>query len=618
MQNKLSIKRIIFILLGIGLISAVTFFAVTYLSKSKSTKLTDNPTTYTDSLGISRPIDTTIVKSTGDYAYKNTTNVFKTQFKSKPTELDSISFANTLGKISFHTPLEQSFGTLSSSASPSTNGSTITYPDLFPQLDLRYTISSTRLLEEFIIKDAETAKKIVSIKQIATSVDPISYNIDEQGSIYFKNNDKDFFILPRPIMYEELDNQVSSTGIKYEINQNDKDFTITTIITDEGKSWLQDPSRKYPIVIDPTVIDDADAAANWVSSDPTYTTVSQETTIKNGGTGSVKIQTTANVANTIDLMEYANDVAAQAAFVASTPTSNGTGGTITSYSGLTVHTFTASGTFTPPVALSVAALVVAGGGGSGGNGGGGGGGGGVLYNAALSVLAQPYGYLECGGGASAPIFSTMTAIGGGGGGSRDSDMVGHAGGSGGGGGACLVGYSCTYGAGTGGQGSNGGYGYSANGNAAGGGGGGCGGVGANASSYVGAAGGAGCLNSLSGVGLYYGAGGGGGLVAGFAGTPGLGGSSGVGGNAVTPGGLGNAGMANRGGGAGGNSQVGGSGVVILRYPTPPYLQSYSEPTIKTQGTYALKGIANITTSANKTLTRTIASPVNLSNTNVTF
>jgi hypothetical protein len=42
------------------------------------------------------------------------------------------------------------------------------------------------------------------------------------------------------------------------------------------------------------------------------------------------------------------------------------------------------------------------------------------------------------------------------------------------------------------------------------------------------------------------------------------------------------------------------------------LQSYSESTIKTQGSYALKGIALVTASLNKTLTRTIASPLNLS------
>ena len=34
------------------------------------------------------------------------------------------------------------------------------------------------------------------------------------------------------------------------------------------------------------------------------------------------------------------------------------------------------------------------------------------------------------------------------------------------------------------------------------------------------------------------------------------------------------------------------------------LQSYSESTIKTQGSYSLKGVAAITDSLNKTLTRT--------------
>ncbi len=44
-----------------------------------------------------------------------------------------------------------------------------------------------------------------------------------------------------------------------------------------------------------------------------------------------------------------------------------------------------------------------------------------------------------------------------------------------------------------------------------------------------------------------------------------------------------------------------------------FLQCYSENTIKVQGSYALKGVATATSSLNKTLTRTIASPyINLS------
>lgn len=43
------------------------------------------------------------------------------------------------------------------------------------------------------------------------------------------------------------------------------------------------------------------------------------------------------------------------------------------------------------------------------------------------------------------------------------------------------------------------------------------------------------------------------------------------------------------------------------------LQSYSENTIKTEGYYSLKGVAAITDSLNKTLTRTVSPTINLSN-----
>lgn len=45
------------------------------------------------------------------------------------------------------------------------------------------------------------------------------------------------------------------------------------------------------------------------------------------------------------------------------------------------------------------------------------------------------------------------------------------------------------------------------------------------------------------------------------------------------------------------------------------LQSYSEASIKTQGSYSLKGLAIITNSLNDTLTRTISNPINLSGQN---
>ncbi len=87
---------------------------------------------------------------------------------------------------------------------------------------------------------------------------------------------------------------------------------------------------------------------------------------------------------------------------------------------------------------------------------------------------------------------------------------------------------------------------------------------------------------------------------------------------------GNAG-ANTGSGGGGAGQLdassfsgaGGSGIVIVRYPIP--FLADSEVTIKTQGTYAIKSTAPITTSLNKTLTRTVSPTINLSyKTEITF
>ena len=63
-----------------------------------------------------------------------------------------------------------------------------------------------------------------------------------------------------------------------------------------------------------------------------------------------------------------------------------------------------------------------------------------------------------------------------------------------------------------------------------------------------------------------------------------------------------------GGWVGAVSGAGVSGIVIIRYLTS--LQSYSEATIKTQGSYALKAVAT-TSAINKTLTKTFAVNNNL-------
>jgi hypothetical protein len=273
-------------------------------------------------------------------------------------------------------------------------------------------------------------------------------------------------------------------------------------------------------------------------------------------------------------------------------------------SGLTVQV--------PLVPLTVEYLVVAGGGGGGASYGGGGGAGGYRTNyggTALSLnVATNYNVTVGAGGASAApagadggnsVFSTITSTGGGGGADGNYVQSGKNGGSGGGGG-----YTTNAGgsASPAGQGNNGGSGspnVSSNA-AAGGGGGGAGAVGVSSSDKnTGGDGGAGLSNSITGSAVFYAGGGGGGIGSNSTGSTGSGGSGG-GGTGSTGNNAATAGTANTGGGGGGGGQgpgvsaggaAGGSGIVILRYPSGYTISGLS-------GTTTTVGTDKVTTFTN--------------------
>jgi hypothetical protein len=229
-------------------------------------------------------------------------------------------------------------------------------------------------------------------------------------------------------------------------------------------------------------------------------------------------------------------------------------------------------------AFTLRYLIVAGGGGGGTQVGGGGGAGGLLSNTSSVGNGIPYTVSVGDGGDQSftstnpgsngknSIFSDLTAIGGGGGGSHQNNGVSLVGGSGGGGGGGN-GNGIGGAAGTIGQGNSGGIGWIG---WAGGGGGGAGTAGFNASNGIGGNGGNGLSVDITGSSVYYAGGGGGSSDNSNAGsTGGLGG----GGNGRSNSGNGiQNGSPNTGGGGGGVRDTGaagygGSGIVIISYPS---------------------------------------------------
>jgi len=232
-------------------------------------------------------------------------------------------------------------------------------------------------------------------------------------------------------------------------------------------------------------------------------------------------------------------------------------------------------------------LVIGGGGGGGGSnsggfGAGGGGAGGYQSNTSLTLAPGTYSVTVGSGGSAGStggspptdggsgaqsVFDGITASGGGGGGmdqnaiTPNTGNAGHNGGSGGGGGGQG---SKSGGTGTAGQGSNGGSGGQGASNA-GGGGGGSGSAGSNGAggSPSGGNGGSGTTNSITGTSVTYSCGGGGGYGNGLGGSAGCS-NAGAGGNHNGVDGTGGGGGGSANGGAPGK---GGSGTVIIAYPT---------------------------------------------------
>jgi hypothetical protein len=281
----------------------------------------------------------------------------------------------------------------------------------------------------------------------------------------------------------------------------------------------------------------------------------------------------------------------------------GEGGTLITENGFNTHIFTTSGNITFNKTGTVEYLIVAGGGGGavgGGTnwcGGGGGGAGGLIFSNNISVAgttmsvvvgagaSTPGGANAPGGNGTPSVFNANTAIGGGGGGGQQNagsgGVAANPGGSGGGGMYGTSGADIGYG--TAGQGNPGGAvhpSYVRNS----GGGGGAGGQGSVPSSFTN--GGVGrtifSLPASYGTpgpapGRYFAGGGGGGMqgpsapgqtTTGHAGGAGGGGkgfdyNAAVNGTTNTGGGGGGGGSENRDGFRGG---LGGSGVVIIRYP----------------------------------------------------
>lgn len=272
------------------------------------------PAFYIDSIGRTQPIDTKIVKSTDPkYAYMNTTNVFKTYFPQNLNSQNSIKFEFGNASINFSTVskltvkkidkdnketivAEKSIDNLKQ-VTGKISKNKFSYPKIYQNgdkfIDVNYTVYSYKLSEEIVLNKFQDFPELTQHLTLNNAYAKVE---NQTINFYHKTTNKLLWFISPPYMYEQNNINNLSLGLQYDLKCDDSDiaiekcsnFSLTKKFTADGQKWLSDPSRKYPIVIDPQ-INSADALTGWATSDTVNFSTSVDTTIKQEGTGSIKI-----------------------------------------------------------------------------------------------------------------------------------------------------------------------------------------------------------------------------------------------------------------------------------------------------------------------------------------
>ena len=123
--------------------------------------------------------------------------------------------------------------------------SEIYYKNVFPNIDIKYELNSMKVKEKIILKN-----KNINIDDLIFELETnVNLESIEDGSILAKKDNKEIFVFDFPFMYDS-NNEVCKF-VKYVINRIDETHYLLYFQLDTN--WLFDESRKYPIVIDPSI-----------------------------------------------------------------------------------------------------------------------------------------------------------------------------------------------------------------------------------------------------------------------------------------------------------------------------------------------------------------------------
>jgi hypothetical protein len=204
-------------------------------------------------------IDTNITSDPSG-GYQVSKNLFTTHFASAAdsSNLETLKYKGK--QVSFAlapTSLTSSFASSTFSKpqhiAPSTNHSMITFSNVYPSVSLEEQVTSVGVKEMFVLKKYQPG---LHSFVFVLNTDGVTPELAKDGSVDFiDSTGNTVFYIPHGIMQDSnvdphSDEPQQSSGVTYALKQIDGK-SVLMVSVDE--TWLSDPSRVYPVYIDPSI-----------------------------------------------------------------------------------------------------------------------------------------------------------------------------------------------------------------------------------------------------------------------------------------------------------------------------------------------------------------------------
>ncbi|WP_108671391.1 DNRLRE domain-containing protein [Peribacillus acanthi] len=211
-------------------------------------------------------INNELVSDSKENVYENKANDFTVKFSEKH-EVETPVFKIEDEQYSTELQLEplEHTGEQAANVEGVVEGESITYPDVYSNIDIKYTVGSDRIKEDIIY----TEKPEKGFPTVFTyKMDLEGMNIKQEGEtlyLYDLKTNKPVYYFETPYMYDSfvpkgykategifsIPEEAISYDVKltYEVINNQLYLYLSP-----NKQWLEDSKRVYPITIDPTMV----------------------------------------------------------------------------------------------------------------------------------------------------------------------------------------------------------------------------------------------------------------------------------------------------------------------------------------------------------------------------